>query len=85
MSSTTVIRRRIEKSQRGSEESPIAKWTLVTIALAFVVVFLLLPLVNVFYQAFSHGIRAYFDAITGRNPRYSEWLTPVFASAPVRA
>ena len=61
--STTIIRKRIEKSQRGSEESPIAKWTLTTIALGFVFMFLLLPLINVFYQAFSHGIGAYFDAI----------------------
>jgi len=29
------------------------KWTLVSIALAFALVFLLLPLGNVFYQAFA--------------------------------
>ena len=51
------------KSQRGSEESPLAKWTLISIALGFVFIFLLLPLINVFYQAFSRGISAYFTAI----------------------
>jgi sulfate transport system permease protein len=61
--STTFIRKRIEKSQRGSEESPVAKWTLISIALGFVFIFLLLPLINVFYQAFSHGVGAYVDAI----------------------
>ena len=61
--STTVFRKRVEKSQRGSEESPFAKWALIGIALGFVFIFLLLPLINVFYQAFSHGVRAYVDAI----------------------
>jgi ABC-type sulfate transport system permease subunit len=35
-------------SQRGTEESPVAKRVLIAIALAFCFVFLLLPLVNVF-------------------------------------
>jgi sulfate transport system permease protein len=42
-------------SQRGTEESPLAKWTLITIALAFCIVFLLLPLANVFAQALTQG------------------------------
>ena len=29
--------------------------------------------------------RAYFDAITGRTPRYTEWLTPIFKESAVRA
>lgn len=52
------------KSQRGAEESPCAKWTLITIALVFCLVFLLLPLVNVFAQAFSKGWTAYWQALT---------------------
>jgi sulfate transport system permease protein len=52
------------KSQRGAEESPLAKWTLISIALLFCLVFLLLPLVNVFVQAFSKGWAAYWQAIT---------------------
>ena len=52
------------KSQRGAEESPLAKWTLITIALAFCLVFLLLPLVNVFAQAFAKGWTAYWQALT---------------------
>jgi sulfate transport system permease protein len=81
--STTIIRKRIEKSQRGSEESPIAKWTLTTIALAFVVVFLLLPLVNVFYQAFSHGIRAYLGAIGDPDSMAAIKLTLLVAAISV--
>jgi sulfate transport system permease protein len=81
--STTFIRKRIEKSQRGSEESPIAKWTLTTIALTFVFVFLLLPLINVFYQAFSHGIRAYIDAIGDPDSMAAIKLTLLVAAISV--
>src|SRR5580765_8532136 len=52
------------KSQRGAEESPLAKWTLITIALIFCLVFLLLPLVNVFAQAFAKGWTAYWQALS---------------------
>lgn len=50
-------------SQRGTEESPFIKWTMITLALAFCAVFLLLPLVNVFAQAFGKGITYYRDAL----------------------
>jgi len=53
-----------KKSQRGTEESPFAKWTLITIAMLFCLVFLLLPLVNVFAQAFAKGWAAYWSALT---------------------
>ncbi len=50
-------------SRRGIEESPLAKWILITIALAFTLIFLLLPLVNVFAQAFSKGFTFYFESL----------------------
>ena len=81
--STTIFRKRIEKSQRGSEESPIAKWTLIAIALGFVCVFLLLPLINVFYQAFSHGVRAYVDAIKDPDSMSAIKLTLLVAAISV--
>ena len=52
------------KSRRGIEEAPAVKWTLIGIALAFTLVFLLLPLVNVFVQAFAKGWDAYITALT---------------------
>src|SRR6185437_8067081 len=51
------------KSRRGTEESPAIKWMLIGIAMAFCAVFLLLPLLNVFAQAFSFGVKAYFKAL----------------------
>ena len=44
-----------QASRRGTEESPLTKWTLITIALVFSFVFLLLPLANVFAQALTQG------------------------------
>jgi sulfate/thiosulfate transport system permease protein len=52
------------KSQRGTEESPLAKGTLIAIAMIFCFIFLLLPLVNVFAQAFAKGWSAYWSALT---------------------
>src|SRR5882724_1697351 len=42
-------------SRRGAEESAWVKWTLIVIGLAFVLLFLLLPLVSVFAQALGKG------------------------------
>ena len=54
----------LKKSQRGTEESPFIKWTLITVALAFCLVFLLLPLVNVFVQALAKGWMFYWNSLT---------------------
>ncbi len=52
------------KSQRGTEESPFVKWVLIALAMLFCLVFLLLPLANVFVQAFEKGVAAYWSALT---------------------
>jgi sulfate/thiosulfate transport system permease protein len=41
----------------------LAKWLLIAVAVLFSLVFLLLPLVNVFVQAFSNGRGAYWKAL----------------------
>jgi len=53
-----------DASRRGTEESPFVRWLLITIALAFALVFLLLPLLNVFAQAFSKGWSVYIRALS---------------------
>src|SRR4029077_1096963 len=65
MGNTETIRRAAgeRKSQRGTEESPLVKWTLIAVALAFCLVFLLLPLVNVFAQAFAKGWDYYWNSL----------------------
>jgi sulfate transport system permease protein len=49
---------------RATGESRAVRWTLIAIALGFLAVTLLLPLVLVFTQALAKGISAYWDAIT---------------------
>ena len=53
-----------QKSDRGSEESPLARGFLIAVALVFAFVFLLLPLVNVFAQALGHGWKLYWQSLT---------------------
>jgi sulfate/thiosulfate transport system permease protein len=48
---------------RGTEESVMTKWLLISIALAFSFVFLLLPLVNVVAQAFAQGWTHYWKSL----------------------
>ena len=71
------------QSRRGTEESPIVKWVLISIALAFCLVFLLLPLVNVFAQAFSMGARAYVAALTNADSWSAIRLTLIVAAITV--
>jgi sulfate transport system permease protein len=52
------------RHHRGASEDPfVVKWGLILIAFTFLVLFIVLPLINVFVQAFSKGRAAYFDAI----------------------
>jgi sulfate transport system permease protein len=45
-------------------ESPAARMTLVAVALAFLLVFLILPLVIVFVEALRQGLNTYFTALS---------------------
>ncbi len=51
------------KSQRGSDEPAWVRWLLITLGLAFVGIFLVLPLVNVFVQAFQMGLGFYVKSL----------------------
>jgi len=64
MSTTLIQKQSTSQSQRGAEESPAVKWLLIGLAVAFCLVFLLLPLANVFVQAFSKGWRFYIAALS---------------------
>ena len=45
--------------RRGTTEPPVIRWLLTAVALGFALLFLLLPLVNVFYEALAGGVRFY--------------------------
>ena len=46
-------------SARGTTEGPVVRWTLTIIAVLFMLVFVVLPAINVFSQALSNGVKAY--------------------------
>jgi len=47
---------------RGSEPA-VVRWTLICVALLFLVIFLVLPLASVFVEAFAKGWQTYLDSI----------------------
>jgi len=49
--------------KRATAEPPLVRWLLIGGALAFLGVFLLLPLAAVFAEAFRKGLQAYFTAL----------------------
>jgi sulfate transport system permease protein len=51
----------------STQEHPVVKWLLVGVAGLFAAVFLLLPLLNIFVQAFSSGPSGYWDTL--KNPQ----------------
>ena len=59
------------------------KWLLITIALGFVVVFLLLPLVNVFWQSLAHGLAVYWESLIDSDTRSAIKLTLLIAGISV--
>src|SRR5436190_5885255 len=57
-------REKVGKSERSTQEPAWVKWPLIIITAAFALVFLFLPLINVFVQAFANGIPAYWSVLT---------------------
>jgi sulfate/thiosulfate transport system permease protein len=70
-------------SQRGTEESPVVKWILIAIALAFCLVFLLLPLANVFAQALAKGWSYYWASLAHPDSWAAIRLTLIVAAITV--
>lgn len=70
-------------SQRGTEESPLVKWFLVSVAMVFAGVFLLLPLINVFAQALAHGWSHYWTSLNDPDSLSAIKLTLLVAAISV--
>jgi sulfate transport system permease protein len=70
-------------SRRGTEESPLVKWTLITIGLGFALVFLLLPLVSVFAEAFAKGIGYFVSSLNTHDSWSAIRLTLLIAAISV--
>ena len=60
----THIRPAAQRKRGASEDPFIVKWGIILVAFAFLGLFIVLPLINVFVQAFSKGHEAYLASIT---------------------
>jgi sulfate/thiosulfate transport system permease protein len=70
-------------ARRANDESPAVRWLLIALAIGFAGVFLLLPLINVFAQAFSAGWDAYWKAVTDKDTGSAIRLTLLVAAISV--
>jgi sulfate transport system permease protein len=68
---------------RATGESRPVRWALITLALAFLALTLLVPLALVFAQAFSKGVTAYWEAIKEPDALSAAKLTLLIASIAV--
>ena len=65
MAGSIALRRSLGPQTRAAaviSERPLVRWLLIGVALAFLGLFLVVPLVVVFVQAFAKGIGPYFEA-----------------------
>jgi sulfate transport system permease protein len=66
----------VHRSFRSATAEPLpVRWLLIGFTFAFLVVFLLLPLIVVFVQAFAGGIKTYFAALADPDSLSAIWLT----------
>jgi sulfate transport system permease protein len=73
------------RQARQLTEPRAVRWLLIAVALAFLALFLVLPLVTVFGEAFANGASAYFDAIREPDAMAALRLTLIAAAVAVPA
>jgi sulfate transport system permease protein len=66
-------------------DPPIVKWAIITVTAAFLGLFIVVPLVNVFARAFAKGIDVYFAALTDPDALAAIRLTILVAFITVLA
>lgn len=71
------------KFQSPTQESPLVRVALTLVAIAFVSVFLLTPLVAVFIEALRNGTDTFLAAITEQDAQAAIWLTLTVAAIAV--
>ncbi len=69
--------------ERATTERWWVRYTLITVALSFMLLFLLVPLLFMFYEAFSEGVRVYLASFADRDARHALWLTLLAAGIAV--
>jgi sulfate transport system permease protein len=69
----------------ATTERPWVRWALIGVAVAFLLIFLLMPLIVVFVEAFAKGVGEYFAAITEKDSLSAIKLTLIVAAISVPA
>jgi sulfate transport system permease protein len=69
----------------ASAEAPVIRAILIGLAIVFLLVFLVMPLAIVFYEAFKDGFGAFLTGITDRDARAAIELTLIVAAISVPA
>jgi sulfate/thiosulfate transport system permease protein len=83
MSSIDEKIERVSSSQRSTQEPAFVKWFLIAVAVAFSVLFLFLPIINVFAQAFLKGWPHYIKVLADPDTRSAIRLTLLTAAISV--
>jgi sulfate transport system permease protein len=73
----------VSPSKIRGGESAIVRWILISVALLFLIVFLVLPLASVFVEAFANGWRTYLDSIRDPNALSAIRLTLIASGIAV--
>jgi sulfate transport system permease protein len=71
------------RSRTATAEPAVVRWLLIGVSLVFLGVFLVAPLVAVFYQALEKGLGAYFRALADADARAAIGLTILTAAIVV--
>ena len=69
----------------ATTERPWVRWALIGVAVVFLLIFLLMPLIVVFVEAFAKGVGEYFAAITEKDSLSAIKLTLIVAAISVPA
>ena len=81
--SVSTIHTSKKTNNRAQTEPALVRWLLISIALAFLTLFLLLPLAAVFSQAFEKGLTVYLEALKEPDTLSSIKLTLITAAVTV--
>ena len=60
---------------RSTQDPAWARFLLIGVAVAFLALFLIIPLISIFTEALRKGVAVYFAALTEDNARSALWLT----------
>ena len=78
-----TVRNQRRRFRSPTDESTGVKFLLGTLAIVYIAVFLLTPLVAVFVEALRNGVDAYLAAITEKDAQSAIWLTLTVAAIAV--